>query len=155
MSPFRAPLLRVMLNFRRDDNNAASTNSDLQWQPVIGIAVGFLSILLAVCLLHFLLQFHASSVLHRVLGYVLPSGARRASHSVTEGETLGSWPDLLSPARPAPLPPPPPPPYTARSTAPPLYTVTVPPRSLQGSPLRYPRDYRPPRRHVDEPISRG
>ncbi|KAG1720769.1 hypothetical protein EDB19DRAFT_548478 [Suillus lakei] len=151
MPPIRAPLLRVMLNIRRTEDNAASTD-DLQWQPVIGIIAGFLSILLAVYLLHVLLHFHASGFPRRVLEFILPSGTHRVSHSVTESETSGSSPDL---ARVASLAPPPP--YTARSTAaPPLYTVTVPPRSLQGGPVRYPRNYRPPpRRHVEEPISRG
>ncbi|KAG1719000.1 hypothetical protein EDB19DRAFT_769167 [Suillus lakei] len=149
MSPIRAPLLRVMLNIRGAENNAAPT-SDLQWQPVIGIIVGFLSILLAVYLLHVLFQLHASGVPRRVLGYVLPSGTRRASRSVTESETSGSSPDLSRAASPVP-----PPPYTARSTTAPPYTLTAPPRSLQGGPVRYAQNCRPPpRRHVDEPISR-
>ncbi|KAG2038846.1 hypothetical protein BDR03DRAFT_285777 [Suillus americanus] len=145
MPPVR---VAVMLNFRRTENNAATTTSDLQWQPVIGIVAGFLSILLAVFLLYLLFQFHASGVPHRVFGYVLPSGTRRVSHSVTGNERSGSRPDLSSPA--------PPPPYTARLTAASLYTnLTVPPRSLQGRPVHYPGNYPPPRRHVDEPISRG
>ncbi|KAG2114248.1 uncharacterized protein F5147DRAFT_770242 [Suillus discolor] len=147
MPSIRAPFLRVILNTRLTENNAAPTSSDLQWQPVIGIVAGFLSILLAVYLLHLLFQFHASGISPRIPGYVLPSGTRRVSHSVTESERSGSWPDLSSPA---------PPPYTARSIAAPLYTITVPPRSLQGGPVRYLRNYRPPlRHHVDEPISRG
>lgn len=149
MPPVR---VAVMLNFRRTENSAVTTTSDLQWQPVIGIVAGFLSILLAVFLLYLLFQLHASGVPHRVFGYVLPSGTRRVSHSVTENETPGSWPGLSSPASPAP-----PPPYTARLTAASLYTnLTVPPRSLQGRPVHYPGNYPPPpRRHVDEPISRG
>ncbi|KAG1810887.1 uncharacterized protein BJ212DRAFT_1525903 [Suillus subaureus] len=126
MPPVRPLLLRVTLNLPRTENNAATATSDLQWQPVIGIVAGFLSILLAVYLLHSLFQFHTSGVPHRVLRYILPSGTRRVSHSVTESETSGSWADLSSSASPAP------PPYTARSIAIPLYTVTVPPRSLQG-----------------------
>jgi hypothetical protein len=148
VSCVRAPLFHIMPNFRRTDNNAATTTDDLQWQPVIGIIAGFLAILLAVYLLHMLFQFHASGVPHRILG--LPSGTRRVSHSATESETSGSWPNLSRPAGP------PPPPYTARLDAIPLYTVTVPPRSFQSGPVRYPPNYlSPPRRHVDEPISRG
>ncbi|KAG1854057.1 hypothetical protein C8R48DRAFT_776832 [Suillus tomentosus] len=144
----RAPLLRVMLSTRLAENNAAPSSSDLQWQPVIGIVAGFLSILLAVYLLHLLFQIHVSGISPRILGYVFPSGARRVSHAVTDSGTSGSWPDFSSPA--------PPPPYTARSIAAPLYTITVPPRSLQGGPVRHPPNYLPPpRRHVDEPISRG
>ncbi|KAG1884048.1 hypothetical protein F4604DRAFT_1919872 [Suillus subluteus] len=151
MPPVRVPSFRVILNFRRTENNAATTTSDLEWQPVIGIVAGFLSILLAVYLLYLLFQLHASGVPHRVLGYVLPSGTRRVSHSVTERQTSGSWPELSNPTIPAP-----PPPYTPRLIAAPLNTVTVPPRSLQGGPVHYPRNYPPPpRRHVDEPISRG
>jgi hypothetical protein len=41
MTPARTPLLRVMLNFRRTENNAATTTSGLQWQPVISIVAGF------------------------------------------------------------------------------------------------------------------
>lgn len=143
MPSIRAPLFPVMLNIRRTENNVASTSSDPQWQPVIGIVAGFLSILLAVYILHFLFQLHASGVPH-ALEHALPSGTRRV---VTQSGTSGSWPDLSRPA---------PPPYTARSTIPPAYTVTIPPRSLQGVPVRFSRNYRPPpRRHVDEPISRG
>jgi hypothetical protein len=138
MTPARTPLLRVMLNFRRTENNAATTTSGLQWQPVISIVAGFLSILFAVYFLHMLFQFHASGSLHHILG------TRRVSHPATEHETSGSWPDLSSPAGP--------PPYTAT----PLPTVTVPPRSLQDGPVRYPPNYlSPPRRHVDETMSRG
>jgi len=41
MPSVRTPLFRVMPNFRRTDNNAATTTDDLQWQPVIGIVAGF------------------------------------------------------------------------------------------------------------------
>lgn len=145
MPSIRAPLFRVMLNIPRTENNVASTGSELQWQPVIGIVVGFLSIMLAVYIIHSLFHLHASGV-PRALEHFLPSGTRRA---VTQSETSGHWPDLL---RPAPSPPS----YTAGSTSPPAYTVTMPPRSLQGVPVRFSRNSRPPpRRHVDEPISRG
>ncbi|KAG2069245.1 hypothetical protein BDR04DRAFT_713976 [Suillus decipiens] len=148
MSPIRAPVLRIGLNFPRTEKNAASTTGDLEWQPVIGIVAGFLSILLAFCLLHLLFHFHASGVPNRILGYVLPSGTRVDSHSVTASETPSSRPDLSSSASP------PPPPYTARSIAAPPYTVTVPPTSLQDGLVRY--HLSPPSRsHVEELISRG
>lgn len=150
MPSIRAPPFHVMFIVRRTENNVVPT-SNVQWQPVIGIIAGFLSILLAIYLIHLLFEFHASGFPRRVLGYVLPSGTRRVSHSVTESESSGSSLDLSSPASPATLPP-----YTARSSPAPLYTVAVPPRSLRGGPVRYSRNYRPgPRRHVDEPISRG
>ncbi|KAG2130773.1 uncharacterized protein EDB93DRAFT_1255753 [Suillus bovinus] len=145
MSPVCSPLSRVMLNIRLAENNAAPTNSDLQWQPVIGIVAGFLSILLAVYLIHALFQCHASGVFPRILGHALPSGTRRI-HSVTESEMSGSWPELSSSA---------PPPYTARPIATPLYAITAPPRSLQSGPVRYSQNLPPLRRHVDETISRG
>ncbi|KAG1899661.1 uncharacterized protein F5891DRAFT_391046 [Suillus fuscotomentosus] len=68
MPPVRAPLLRVMLSTRLAENNAAPSSSDLQWQPVIGIVAGFLSILLAVYLIHLLFQIHVSGISPRILG---------------------------------------------------------------------------------------
>lgn len=148
MPPFRAPVPRVMLNFPRTENNATPTTGDLEWQPVIVTIAIFLSILLAVYLLHLLFDFHASGVPHRVLTYVIRPGTRLVSRSFTENETSGSWPNLSSPAIPAP------PPYTARSTTAPFYPVTVPSRSLQGGPVRSARNYVAPRHHVED-ISRG
>ncbi|KAG2359677.1 hypothetical protein BDR07DRAFT_195329 [Suillus spraguei] len=164
MPPFRAPVPRVMLNFPRTENNATPTTGDLEWQPVIVTIAIFLSILLAVYLLHLLFDFHASGVPHRVLSeslcsflkyiyilapaYVIRPGTRLVSRSFTENETSGSWPNLSSPAIPAP------PPYTARSTTAPFYPVTVPSRSLQGGPVRSARNYVAPRHHVED-ISRG
>jgi hypothetical protein len=66
MPSIHAPVFHAMLNIRRTENNVAPTSSDLQWKPVIGILAGFLSILLAVYILHVLFQFHASGVPHRV-----------------------------------------------------------------------------------------
>lgn len=138
------------MNIRRAQDNTAPADN-LQWQPVIGIIVGFLSILLAVYFLHLLFQFHASGVPLRALAYVLPSSLLRASHPVTEIDASDSFPDLSRAASLAP-----PPPYTARSTTDPFHAITVPPPSFQGRPAHHLRSSRPPpRRHVDDLISRG
>ncbi|KAG2128682.1 hypothetical protein DEU56DRAFT_503799 [Suillus clintonianus] len=150
MPYIHAPHFHITINVRRAQDNTTPTG-DFQWQTVIGIIVGFLSILLAVYLLHLLFQFHASGVPRRTFEYVLPSSILRASHSVTEPDVSGSFPDIPRTTSRAP-----PPPYTARSNTAPLPAITAPPPSFQGGPARHPRSSRPsPRRHVDDLISRA
>ncbi|KAG1739458.1 uncharacterized protein EDB91DRAFT_1082394 [Suillus paluster] len=146
MPPLRTPLFAIAMNVRRAEKNAGG----LQWQLVIGIVAGFLSILSVIYLLHLLFQPRLN-IHRRVFGYVLPLGNHRASNSVTESETSNSSPDLSMAATPA-LPPP----YTARPTTASFYAVPIPPQSHQREPVRHPRKCHPaPRRHVDEPIARG
>ncbi|KAG0701885.1 hypothetical protein DFH29DRAFT_534227 [Suillus ampliporus] len=154
MPPLRASFSAIVMNERRTEDNAAPTGG-LQWQLVIGIVAGFLSILLVVYLLHLLSQSRALGFPRRVLD-VLPLGNHRASNSVTQAESGTSNPSFNLSRAATPAPPAPPPPYTARPTTASFHAVAVPPYSLPRQPVRQPRKCCPaPRHHVDEPVARG